>query len=156
MAARIRKSATNPGPESWICHEVALGAHDRSNLASAGNIHVTNRECWRSHRQRIYSFRAMLSLCCRTVSNWCHLIDPAIFPAAAQRHMLSPTTYARRCAGTLRITVLQGPRRRRRPARHQCLDPEGTRMRSRTLTLLAVTVSTGLVLTACGANSSDS
>ena len=29
-------------------------------------------------------------------------------------------------------------------------------MRSRTLTLLAATVSTGLVLSACGANSSDS
>src|SRR4051812_37398805 len=56
----------------------------------------------------------------------------------------------------LRITASQGPRRRRRPTRHQCLDPEGTRMRSRTLTLLAATVSTGLVLTACGANSSDS
>src|SRR3954464_3258448 len=51
---------------------------------------------------------------------------------------------------------LAGPKHTPTAARHQCLDPEGTRMRSRTLTLLAATVSAGLVLTACGTNSSNS
>src|SRR5437763_3830322 len=99
----------------------------------------------------------MVSLCCRFVSNWCRLIDPAIFPAAAQRHMLSPTTYARRCAGFPEHRPADSSRQCTRPrALSTAKVPEGQRMRSRTLTLLAAVVSTGLVLTACGTNSAPS